>query len=122
MEEAGLRLHGLEHVATCWSSPGVSAERIALYLACYSGEDRVEEGGGAKDEDERVTVREVLLSDLERQLVGAEVPVDMKTLLLVHALKLRRPELFLSPHSIELSSARSLLVALSDTNLAHSRI
>src|SRR5207249_91184 len=33
MEEAGLKLGPLEEVATAWSTPGVSTERISLYLA-----------------------------------------------------------------------------------------
>ncbi len=35
LEEGGLRLGALEHVATVWSMPGVSTERMALYLAEY---------------------------------------------------------------------------------------
>lgn len=49
MEEAGVRIRGPEHIATCWSSPGVSTERWYLYLATYSPADRVGPGGGRAD-------------------------------------------------------------------------
>jgi nudix-type nucleoside diphosphatase (YffH/AdpP family) len=41
MEEAGVELAKLELVATCWSMPAVSTERIYLYLAPYALENRV---------------------------------------------------------------------------------
>src|SRR5215469_7521958 len=39
-EETGVVLADLEPVATCWSSPGVVAERIHLFLAPYGEHDR----------------------------------------------------------------------------------
>src|SRR5215510_13025898 len=35
MEEAGLELHTLEHVGSAWTMPGVSTERMHLYVAPY---------------------------------------------------------------------------------------
>jgi nudix-type nucleoside diphosphatase (YffH/AdpP family) len=92
LEEAGLRLGGLQHVATCWLSPGISTERIALFLAAYRGADRIEQGGGT-DEHECVAVHEVGLADLRRMADRGEI-ADAKTLLLVQALMLRQPQLF----------------------------
>ena len=43
MEEAGLALHAVEHVASVWTMPGVSTEFMHLYLAPYGrriGRDR----------------------------------------------------------------------------------
>jgi len=93
LEEAGLRIGALEHVATAWSMPGVSTERMALYLAEYRAEDRVGEGGGVAHEQEEVSVVEMDLKPLAA-LMSADGVVDMKTLVLVQALRLRRPELF----------------------------
>jgi nudix-type nucleoside diphosphatase (YffH/AdpP family) len=95
LEEAGLRLGALEHVATAWSMPGISTERMALYLAEYRPEDRIGDGGGVADESEDVRVVEMRLTELAA-MMAAEAIVDMKTLVLVQALRLRRPELFLS--------------------------
>jgi nudix-type nucleoside diphosphatase (YffH/AdpP family) len=93
MEEAGLRLGSLDYVATVWASPGISTERIALYLSPYTDEDRVAAGGGAADEHESVTVRELPLKDLPALVAEGQL-TDMKTLVLVQALQLRHPELF----------------------------
>jgi nudix-type nucleoside diphosphatase (YffH/AdpP family) len=93
LEEGGLRLGALEHVATAWTMPGVSTERMALYLAVYRAADRIGDGGGVAHEDEEVRVVEMGLNDLAAAM-AAEGVVDMKTLALVQALRLRRPELF----------------------------
>jgi nudix-type nucleoside diphosphatase (YffH/AdpP family) len=93
MEEAGVRLRELEYIATCWSSPGVSTERWYLYLGTYSPADRVGPGGGRLDELEDIVVREISLFGLARITDQADMG-DAKTLLLVQALRLRRPDLF----------------------------
>jgi nudix-type nucleoside diphosphatase (YffH/AdpP family) len=92
MEEAGLRLGPLEHVVTGWAMPGISTERAALYLAPYTAADRVAAGGGA-DEDESITVVEMTLAELAR-MADEGTLVDFKTLILVQALRQRRPDLF----------------------------
>jgi nudix-type nucleoside diphosphatase (YffH/AdpP family) len=91
MEEVGLRLETLEHVATAWSTPGTSTERIDLYLAPYAAADRVAEGGGIHDEG--IAVVETPLAELWSLAEAGQV-TDLKTLALVMALKQRRPEAF----------------------------
>lgn len=93
MEEAGVSVGVLERVAVCWSMPGVSTERLTLYLAAYASADRIGDGGGVEAEDENIRVVEMSLRALA-ELMDAGDLVDMKTLTLVQALRLRRPELF----------------------------
>jgi nudix-type nucleoside diphosphatase (YffH/AdpP family) len=93
MEEAGVRLHKLEFVALTWTMPGVSTERITLYLAAYEAADRIGAGGGVDAEDENIRVVEMRLRELA-DLMDAGDLVDMKTLALTQALRLRRPDLF----------------------------
>jgi nudix-type nucleoside diphosphatase (YffH/AdpP family) len=93
LEECGVELHALEPVGRPWTSPGISTERIALYLAPYSAADRTGPGGGLADEHENITVIECGLSDLAA-LADAGQLTDLKTLCLVQTLRLRRPELF----------------------------
>lgn len=93
MEECGLRLGRLEPVARCWSMPGISTERIDLYLASYRDIDRVGAGGGLDAEHENITLREIALADLAAEADRGLV-TDMKTLLLLQTLRLRRPDLF----------------------------
>lgn len=93
LEEGGLRLGALEPVANIWPIPPVSTERVMLYLAEYTADDRVAEGGGADGEFEHIGVHEVSLDDL-RGMVAAGGLTDAKTLVLAQALLLRRPELW----------------------------
>jgi nudix-type nucleoside diphosphatase (YffH/AdpP family) len=93
MEEAGLRLGGLEFVGAPFGMPGISTERIHLYLAIYGAADRIGTGGGVAGENEHITVEEIPLADLWAQVEAGAI-ADLKTLALAMALKLRRPELF----------------------------
>jgi nudix-type nucleoside diphosphatase (YffH/AdpP family) len=96
MEETGLRLQALEPVAFLWTMPGLSTERMHLYLAPYSRADRVAQGGGAEGEHEDITVLELPLRELAA-MADAGALADMKTFALVQTLRLRKPELFASP-------------------------
>ncbi len=93
MEEAGIRVRTLEPVVTAWSAPGITTERLHLFLAPYTAADRVGEGGGLADEHEEIEVLEIGIDELMRLLEQGAI-ADMKTLVLVQALQLRHPELF----------------------------
>jgi nudix-type nucleoside diphosphatase (YffH/AdpP family) len=96
LEEAGVRLGELEPLATTYASPGVSSERMHLFLAAYSASDRVAPGGGVEGEHELITVVEVPLDLLWTWLAEGQIE-DLKTLALTLALRVRRPELFAGP-------------------------
>lgn len=93
LEEAGVELHELEPVGMAYASPGVSSERVRLFLAPYLATDRTGPGGGLVEEHELITVIEVPLDQLWEWVVTQRVE-DMKTLALALALRVRRPELF----------------------------
>jgi nudix-type nucleoside diphosphatase (YffH/AdpP family) len=93
MEEAGVRLDALEAFGAPWASPGVSSERMHLFLAAYSAADRITDGGGADGENEHITVMEVPLDQLWTWVEEHRIE-DMKTLALILTLKVRHPELF----------------------------
>jgi nudix-type nucleoside diphosphatase (YffH/AdpP family) len=93
MEEAGVRLDALDPLGTFWTTPGISTERMTMFLAPYGQADRVAEGGGLAAEHENITVLEVPLERLGADLDAGRIE-DMKLALLLQALKLRRPELF----------------------------
>jgi nudix-type nucleoside diphosphatase (YffH/AdpP family) len=92
-EELGVRLGELEPLGTVWPSPGVSAERQSLYLAPYAASDRTGSGGGLAAENEAIAVVERPLGELAADADGGRI-ADAKLLLLVMALRLRRPDLF----------------------------
>jgi len=91
MEEVGVRLVSLDRVTSAWSMPGISAERMDLFLGVYAVADRTGTGGGI--DDEGIEVVEMSLSELAA-MADAGTLNDMKTLVLVQTLRLRRPELF----------------------------
>jgi nudix-type nucleoside diphosphatase (YffH/AdpP family) len=93
MEETGIRVGELEHVVTAWTMPGISTERMDLYLARFSQADRIGKGGGLAGENEDILVEEHSLAELWSRVQRGEVS-DLKTLTLLYALKDRHPELF----------------------------
>src|ERR1700740_3191419 len=81
LEEAGVELHALEPVGAAYASPGVSSERLQLFLAPYALSDRVAAGGGLAEEHEHITVLEVSLDELWARVEDHRVE-DLKTLTL----------------------------------------
>jgi nudix-type nucleoside diphosphatase (YffH/AdpP family) len=93
LEEAGLKLSKLEPAGTTWVMPGVSTERMSLFLARYAANDRVAKGGGQAHEHEDITVVELALGELAA-MADAGTLDDLKTLVLVQTLRVRQPDLF----------------------------
>jgi nudix-type nucleoside diphosphatase (YffH/AdpP family) len=93
MEETGLQLGNVEHVTTVWTMPGISTERMHLFLGAYSAGDRKGRGGGEASEHENIVVEEVPLAKLAAMAGDGRI-ADMKTLLLIQTLRLREPQLF----------------------------
>jgi nudix-type nucleoside diphosphatase (YffH/AdpP family) len=92
-EETGLKLRALQHVAQVWTMPGLSTERMDVFLAEYAEADRVGQGGGAEGEHENIIVVELPLAELAAMADGGQI-ADMKTLALLQTLRLQKPGLF----------------------------
>ena len=92
-EETGLCLNDVQHVATVWTMPGVSTERMHLFFGSYRAGDRSGAGGGEASEHENIVTEEISLSQLAEMAEDGRVD-DMKTLLLIQTLRLREPKLF----------------------------
>ena len=94
MEEAGLAFRNLERAASGRSAPGFTTEKLTLYLAEVDlDRDRVAAGGGLWAEGEEIEVVALPLAEVAR-LADAGEPFDLKTMVLVQSLRLKRPELF----------------------------
>jgi nudix-type nucleoside diphosphatase (YffH/AdpP family) len=93
LEECGVTLSRLEPIGSPFSMPGISSERVDLFLAPYSAADRRAAGGGVAGEHEFISVEEVPL-DLLWGWVEQRRIEDLKSLALILALRVRRPDLF----------------------------
>lgn len=93
LEEAGVEVRSLEAVASTWTMPGISTERMHLFLAAYSGPLQARTGLGVASEHEYISVEETSLRAIAAMADAGNV-TDMKTLLLVQSLRLRHPHLF----------------------------
>lgn len=83
-EETGIRLTGTpRRLFDAYSSPGSFAESLTYFVARYSAEDRVTEGGGLKDENEDIEVIETTLDAAIAMVDRGEI-VDSKTILLLY--------------------------------------
>lgn len=98
LEETGVQVRDLQFVAATYTMPGVSSERLHLFLAEYTPADRVSKGGGLDNEGEHILVDEVPLAMLAADAAAGRV-ADLKTLALIQALQLRRPDLFVPQRS-----------------------
>jgi nudix-type nucleoside diphosphatase (YffH/AdpP family) len=92
-EELGIDLSSLEFIARVWSSPGVSTERLSLFLSPCRCADGVGHGGGIEGVHEGITVVERPLAELMADVDQGRI-ADAKLLTLVLSLRLRRPDLF----------------------------
>lgn len=87
-EETGYRLEQVEKVFELFMSPGSVTEIIHFYMATYSDEMRVSEGGGLQKEQEHIEVVELSFDQAFRMIENGEIK-DAKTLILIQTLKSR---------------------------------
>jgi nudix-type nucleoside diphosphatase (YffH/AdpP family) len=87
-EELGFRLRETETVFHVFMSPGSVTERLMFFIARYSPEDRIGEGGGAKHEGEDIEVLEMTLDEALAMVDQGRI-IDGKTIMLLQHLKLK---------------------------------
>lgn len=92
MEETGLGPAEVRHVGSVWTMPGISTERMHLFLAYYSEKDRKGKGGGHASEHESIIIEEIALDELGLMADDGRI-ADMKTLLLIQILRVRQANL-----------------------------
>ncbi len=81
-EELGFRLSNLRQMASTFMTPGAVTERLTMFLADYSHEDRTGGGGGQAHEGEDIEVVEMPFAELRGMLRRGEI-VDAKTVMLI---------------------------------------
>lgn len=87
-EETGYQVSKVQKVFEAFTSPGAFTEKIHFFVAEYTSEDKVSEGGGLAEEGEEV---EVLEMDFEQAygLIASGGIQDAKTIMLLQYAKIQ---------------------------------
>jgi GDP-mannose pyrophosphatase NudK len=85
-EETGYRITSVEKVFEAYMSPGSVTELIYFFVAEYSNEMKVNEGGGLKEENEHIEVLELPFTKAIDMIRTGEIKDGKTIMLLQHAL------------------------------------
>jgi nudix-type nucleoside diphosphatase (YffH/AdpP family) len=89
LEETGFQAQQLKPVFNFYSTPGGSNEKIFLFFARVTQEDRIEKGGGLIEEGENIQLFEVSPKTAFKMLDAGEI-LDAKTIIALQWLKTRQ--------------------------------
>ena len=84
-EELGYRLGVMTKVFDCFMSPGAVTERLSLFTAPYTPDDRFSDGGGHADEGEDIEVLEMTLDEALALMAEGLINDAKAVMLLQHA-------------------------------------
>ncbi|WP_439128929.1 NUDIX domain-containing protein [Polaribacter sp.] len=88
-EEIGYAISELEKVSTVFLSPGLMREKVHLYVAKYTNEDKIKnEGGGLDTESEEITILEMSFNEALKMIETEEI-IDARTIMLLYHLKIK---------------------------------
>lgn len=81
-EETGYRVEKkrLTFLTSCFSSPGYSTEQFHIFLAFVTEVDKISEGGGMEEENERIGLVEIELEEFQRSIRNGTI-CDAKTII-----------------------------------------
>lgn len=81
-EEVGYKIKGATQVLQAYTSPGAVTEKMYLFVAPYSNDMKVNEGGGVVHEHEEIEVLELPFLDTLKMMESGEIQ-DAKTIILL---------------------------------------
>lgn len=81
-EETGLRIDHVEKVFEAYMSPGSVTELLYFFVAAYSSEMKLHNGGGLKEENEYIEVLELPFEKALEMIKSGEIK-DGKTIMLL---------------------------------------
>ncbi|RKT02008.1 GDP-mannose pyrophosphatase NudK [Chryseobacterium defluvii] len=87
-EETGYKISKVEKVFEAYMSPGSVTEILHFFVAEYSSEMKVNNGGGLADEGENIEVLELSFNDAMAMIDNGEIK-DAKTIMLLQYLRLK---------------------------------
>jgi nudix-type nucleoside diphosphatase (YffH/AdpP family) len=86
-EEIGYKVKDIQKVFEAYMSPGSVTEILYFFIAAYSKEMKVNEGGGLEKEEENIEVLEIEMEEAISMIDTGEIK-DGKTIMLLQYIKL----------------------------------
>ncbi len=86
-EETGYKITAVEKIFEAYMSPGSVTEILHFFIAAYSKEMKMSEGGGAENEEENIEVLEIDISKAMAMITNGQIK-DAKTIMLLQYIKL----------------------------------
>jgi nudix-type nucleoside diphosphatase (YffH/AdpP family) len=87
-EETGYKISAVQKIFEAYMSPGSVTEILHFFIAAYTKEMKLSDGGGAQHEEENIEVLEVSIEDALKMIDSGEIR-DAKTILLLQYVKLK---------------------------------
>ena len=86
-EETGYKISSVQKIFEAYMSPGSVTEILYFFIAEYSKDMKVNDGGGLEHEQENIEVLELKFDDAMKMIETGEIK-DGKTIMLLQYLKL----------------------------------
>ncbi|TCC87352.1 GDP-mannose pyrophosphatase NudK [Pedobacter frigiditerrae] len=87
-EETGYKIKDVRKIYEVYMSPGSVTEKLYFFIAEYSNEMKINDGGGAEGEEENIEVLELPIDEAMQLLDNGEIK-DAKTIMLLQYIKLK---------------------------------
>ena len=87
-EETGYKISKVEKVFEAYMSPGSVTEILHFFIAEYSSEMKIADGGGREDEGEDIEVLEIEIEKALQMIESGEIK-DAKTIMLLQHVRLK---------------------------------
>lgn len=81
-EEVGYKIETIHTVLEAYMSPGALTEKLHLFVAEYSEDMKINEGGGLDSEDEEIEVLELSFKEAI-DMIESKTIIDAKTIMLL---------------------------------------
>jgi nudix-type nucleoside diphosphatase (YffH/AdpP family) len=88
-EETGYRVQNIQKVFEAYMSPGSVTELIYFFIAEYTPQMKVNDGGGLQDEQENIQVLELPFTEALKMVTDGHIK-DGKTIMLLQHLQLQQ--------------------------------
>lgn len=87
-EETGYQIKEAEKIFEAYMSPGSVTEILHFFIAEYTNNMKVSDGGGLEEEEENIEILEIHIQDALRMIESGEIK-DGKTIMLLQYIKLK---------------------------------